>query len=115
MLADLMNFGSHHTYEQFIQNASHLSELETFPVLCSRAAAVGFTIGKVRGGRGLGRTTRFPRMALFLVSRDAPSLSFHVRCNSLNSPSVLFEWHCPLRSCTADTQHRRSCRACATR
>ena len=48
-----MNFGSHHTYEQFIQNASHLSELETFPVLCSRATAVGFTIGKVCGARGL--------------------------------------------------------------
>ena len=47
LLADLMNFGSRFTYEQFIQNASKLSDLETFPVLCSRAEAVGFSIGKV--------------------------------------------------------------------
>lgn len=47
LLADLMNFSSRHTYEQFIQCAQQLSDLSTFPVLCSRAEAVGFKIGKV--------------------------------------------------------------------
>lgn len=47
LLADLMNFTSKHTYEQVIQCASQLSDLDTFPVLCSRAKAVGFKIGKV--------------------------------------------------------------------
>ena len=47
LLADLMNFGSRETLEGFIHSASKLSELESFPVLCSRAAAVGFKIAKV--------------------------------------------------------------------
>ena len=47
LLADLMNFGSRETLEGFISSASKLSELESFPVLCSRAAAIGFKIGKV--------------------------------------------------------------------
>ena len=46
MLADLMNFGAQNTYETFIQRAKMLSELETFPVLRQRAAAVGFKINK---------------------------------------------------------------------
>lgn len=47
LLADLMNFGSRETLEGFVSSASKLSELESFPVLCSRAAAIGFKIGKV--------------------------------------------------------------------
>mmetsp|Transcript_75316 Transcript_75316/g.166406 ORF Transcript_75316/g.166406 Transcript_75316/m.166406 type:complete len:534 (-) Transcript_75316:255-1856(-) len=47
LLADLMNFSSNHSYEQFIQCAAQLSDLDTFPVLCQRAKAVGFKIGKV--------------------------------------------------------------------
>ncbi len=47
LLADMMNFGCRNSYEQFIQQAHKLSELSTFPVLCSRAASVGFTVGKV--------------------------------------------------------------------
>lgn len=47
-LADLMNYTSRMTYEQFIQCAQHLSELDTFPVLCSRAQAIGFRVTKVR-------------------------------------------------------------------
>mmetsp|Transcript_14487 Transcript_14487/g.42214 ORF Transcript_14487/g.42214 Transcript_14487/m.42214 type:complete len:552 (-) Transcript_14487:266-1921(-) len=47
LLADLMNFSSRHSYEEFIQCAAQLSDLSTFPVLCERACAVGFKIGKV--------------------------------------------------------------------
>uniref|UniRef100_A0A7S2QU90 Band 7 domain-containing protein n=1 Tax=Chlamydomonas chlamydogama TaxID=225041 RepID=A0A7S2QU90_9CHLO len=47
LLADLMNFGSRNTYESFIQSSTALSELETFPVLKQRAAAVGFKLNKV--------------------------------------------------------------------
>ncbi|GAX79429.1 hypothetical protein CEUSTIGMA_g6870.t1 [Chlamydomonas eustigma] len=47
LLADLMNFGCSYSYEQFVQNAQQLSELDTFPVMCGRASAIGFTIGKV--------------------------------------------------------------------
>lgn len=47
LLADLMNFGSRETLEGFVHSTSKLSELESFPVLCSRAAAVGFKIAKV--------------------------------------------------------------------
>mmetsp|Transcript_7300 Transcript_7300/g.18091 ORF Transcript_7300/g.18091 Transcript_7300/m.18091 type:complete len:441 (-) Transcript_7300:398-1720(-) len=47
LLADVMNFGSRHTYESFIGAAQQLSELASFPVLTQRAAAIGYKVSKV--------------------------------------------------------------------
>lgn len=47
LLADLMNFGCRHSYESFIGAAQELSDLATFPVLTSRAAAIGYRVSKV--------------------------------------------------------------------
>lgn len=47
ILADLMNWGAAHTMERFIQEVFQLSDLVSYPVLCSRAEAVGFKVGKV--------------------------------------------------------------------
>ncbi len=42
-----MNFGAAHTYQTFVDAAQHLSELSSYPVLTSRASAIGYKISKV--------------------------------------------------------------------
>ena len=65
-----MNYTSRMTYEQFIQCAQHLSELDTFPVLCSRAQAIGFKVTKV----GQGKTNSLQGKMLVSLQRKPRSL-----------------------------------------
>ncbi|KAJ1618779.1 hypothetical protein T492DRAFT_439388 [Pavlovales sp. CCMP2436] len=45
--ADVIQFASSHTYEQFLQRTSELSALDSFPILRSRVGQVGAELLKV--------------------------------------------------------------------
>jgi hypothetical protein len=46
--ADVVNYASSKTYEDLFVDTTVLSELTTYPQLCSRASRIGYHISKVR-------------------------------------------------------------------
>ena len=47
LCADVISFVGPLTYKQFVANTDKLSQIETYPQLCQRAARVGFSVHKV--------------------------------------------------------------------
>ena len=45
--SDIVAFCATLTYEQFLEKTSHLSKMESFPQLISRAGTIGYKINKV--------------------------------------------------------------------
>ena len=45
--ADVLAFCANITYEQFLENSSRLSQMESFPQLVSQAESIGYTINNV--------------------------------------------------------------------